>query len=118
MRSGLTKETKSSQVGIEHTFHHSSQEAETGGSLNLRPARSMEVVLGQPGLHREILPQTTTTIKQTNPPQNRARTIHFEKISNLKTMQIQGKTIKQALSIMVRKFRSLSVKLVIHLLLP
>jgi hypothetical protein len=42
---------------IAHAFNPSIWEAEAGGYLSLRPARSTEQVPGQPGLQREILPQ-------------------------------------------------------------
>jgi hypothetical protein len=45
-------------------------EAEAGGFLNLRPAWSTEQVLGQPGLHREILSRKTKQ-NQTRPDQTR-----------------------------------------------
>jgi hypothetical protein len=41
---------------VAHTFNPSSQEAEAGGTLNLRLALSTEGVPDQPGLYREILP--------------------------------------------------------------
>ena len=44
-----------------HAFNSTAQEAEAGGSLNVRPAWSVEPVPGQSGLHRETLSQ-----KQTN----------------------------------------------------
>jgi hypothetical protein len=40
-----------------HAFNPSTQVAEAGGSLSLRPAWSAEGVLRQPKLHREILSQ-------------------------------------------------------------
>ena len=40
-----------------HTFNSSTQEAEAGRSLSLRPAWSTEWVSGQPGIYREILSQ-------------------------------------------------------------
>jgi hypothetical protein len=40
---------------VVNTFNPSTQEAETGRSLNSRPAGSIELVLGQPELHRETL---------------------------------------------------------------
>ena len=46
-----------------HTFSPSTEEAEAGGSLNLRPAWSTELVRGHPGLH--IKKQTN---KQTKKP--------------------------------------------------
>jgi hypothetical protein len=49
-----------SQVVV-HAFNSTAQEAEAGGSLNVRPAWSVEPVPGQSGLHRETLSQ-----KQTN----------------------------------------------------
>jgi hypothetical protein len=43
-----------------HVFSPSIQEAQAGGSLNLRPACSTEGVSGQPRLHRETLLHKTT----------------------------------------------------------
>ena len=40
---------------MSHTFNLSTQEAESGRSLSSKPAWSTEQVLGQPGLHRQIL---------------------------------------------------------------
>jgi hypothetical protein len=40
-----------------HAFNPSTQKAERGGFLSLRPAWSTERVPGQPGLHRETLSQ-------------------------------------------------------------
>ena len=40
---------------VAHTFNPSTQEAQAGGSLNLRPVWSTQQVPGQPGLHRETL---------------------------------------------------------------
>ena len=40
-----------------HTFRPSTEEAESGGSLSLRPAWSTERVLGHPWLHRKTLSQ-------------------------------------------------------------
>jgi hypothetical protein len=42
-------------VVVAHTFSSSTQEAEAGKSLSLRPAWSTEQVPGQAGLHREVL---------------------------------------------------------------
>jgi hypothetical protein len=46
-----------------HAFNLSTQEAEAGGFLSLRPAWSTEQVLEQPGLHREALSQLPQTLK-------------------------------------------------------
>jgi hypothetical protein len=45
------------QPGMAHAFNPSTREAEAGGFLSSGPAWSTEWVPGQPGLHREILPQ-------------------------------------------------------------
>jgi hypothetical protein len=42
---------------VAHAFNLSTWEAEAGRFLSLRPAWSIEWVLGQPGLHRETLSQ-------------------------------------------------------------
>jgi hypothetical protein len=42
---------------VAHTFNPSTQEAEAAGSLSSKPTWSTEQVPGQPGLHRETLPQ-------------------------------------------------------------
>jgi hypothetical protein len=47
-----------------HAFNPSTKETEAGGSLSSRSAWSTEKVLGQPGLHKEILSQTTSTLKE------------------------------------------------------
>ena len=49
---------------VAHAFNPSTQEAEVGGFLSLRPAWSTKWVPGQPGLHRETLSQTTTPKKK------------------------------------------------------
>jgi hypothetical protein len=49
-------------------LHHSTWDGKAGGFLSSRPASSTGQVPGQPGLHRENLPQKTTTKKQTNKP--------------------------------------------------
>jgi hypothetical protein len=46
---------KNSQGVVVYAFNPSTQEAEAGQSLTLRPAWSTEQVLGQPRLHREAL---------------------------------------------------------------
>jgi hypothetical protein len=46
-----------SWVVVAHAFNPSTREAEVGGFLSSRPAWSTELVLGQPGLHRETLSQ-------------------------------------------------------------
>ena len=40
---------------VAHTFNASTQEAEAGGFLSLRPACSTELVSGQPELYRKTL---------------------------------------------------------------
>jgi hypothetical protein len=42
---------------VVHAFDPSTQEAEAGGFLSLRPAWSTKWVPGQPGLYRETLSQ-------------------------------------------------------------
>jgi hypothetical protein len=44
-----------SRAVVVHTFNPSTWEAEEGGFLSLRPARSTQWVPGQPGLYRETL---------------------------------------------------------------
>jgi hypothetical protein len=59
---------------VAHTFNPSTREAEAGGFLSLKPARSTEWIPGQPGLHRETLSwknktkqnKTKNKTKQTN----------------------------------------------------
>jgi hypothetical protein len=48
---------------VAHTFNHTTQEAEAGGSLSSRPAWYTNQAPGQPGLHRKTLSSKT---KQTN----------------------------------------------------
>jgi hypothetical protein len=50
---------------VAHAFNPSTWEAEAGRFLSSRPAWSTEWVAGQPGLHRETLPQNKQTNKQT-----------------------------------------------------
>jgi hypothetical protein len=45
----------SSQAVVAHAFNPSTWEAEAGRSLSLRPAWSIEWILGQPGLHRKTV---------------------------------------------------------------
>jgi hypothetical protein len=48
-----------SQTVVAHAFNPSTQEAEAGGSLSLRPAWFTEQVPGQPWLPREtLIPKT------------------------------------------------------------
>jgi hypothetical protein len=64
----LNKEIVFSQVAVAHAFDPSSQEAEAGRSLSLRPDWRAEEVPGQPGLHRETLsqkPKIKTTKQKT-----------------------------------------------------
>jgi hypothetical protein len=49
---------------VAHTFNCSTREAEAGGFLSLRLAWSTKGVPGQPGLHRETLPQKTKKKKK------------------------------------------------------
>jgi hypothetical protein len=49
---------------VAHAFNPSTQEAESGGFLSSRPAWSTKWVPGQPGLHRETLPQKTKKKKK------------------------------------------------------
>jgi hypothetical protein len=52
---------------VAHAFNPSTWEAGAGRSLSSRPAWSIERVLGQPGIYREILfSKTTTTTKKQN----------------------------------------------------
>jgi hypothetical protein len=54
-----------SQVVVAHTINPSTQEVEAGGSLNSRPAWSIEQILGQPQLLRENLsPPLPISIKR------------------------------------------------------
>jgi hypothetical protein len=48
---------------VVHAFNPSTQEAEAGGFLSLRPAWSTKGVPGQPGLYRETLSQKTNKNK-------------------------------------------------------
>ena len=49
---------------VVQSFNSSTQEAEAGRSLSLRPDLSTEQVPVQPGLHRETLSQTTTKTEE------------------------------------------------------
>jgi hypothetical protein len=51
------KSTNVSRAVVAHAFNPSTWEAEAGRFLSSRPAWSTERVLGQLGLHREILSQ-------------------------------------------------------------
>ena len=53
-----------SQTVLVHTFNHSTQEAEAGGSLSSRPVWSTERIPGQPGLHRKTLSWKTLRQRQ------------------------------------------------------
>ena len=53
-----------------HAFNPSTQEAEAGGFLSLRPAWSTKLVPGQPGLHRETLSRKTKQTKKQNKTKN------------------------------------------------
>jgi hypothetical protein len=67
-----TKQNKTkhfSQAVVVHAFNPSTWEAEAGRFLSLRPACSIELVPGQPGLHRETL-----SLKQTNKQTNKQKT--------------------------------------------
>jgi hypothetical protein len=55
---------KSCVVSI--TFNPSTQEAEAGGSLSLRPVWSINLVPGQPGLYRETVSQKENKRKKDN----------------------------------------------------
>jgi hypothetical protein len=60
------KTVAASRAVVAHASSPSTQEAEAGGFLSLRPAWSTEWVPGQPGLHRETLSWKNKTNKQTN----------------------------------------------------
>jgi hypothetical protein len=64
---------------VAHIFSPSTPEAEAGRSLSLRPAWSIEQVLGQPELHRETLSR-----KKQKPqnPINILKCLNFFKIKN------------------------------------
>jgi hypothetical protein len=51
---------------VAHAFNPSTWEAEAGGFLSLRPAWSIKVSSGQPGLHREILFRKTKKKQKKN----------------------------------------------------
>jgi hypothetical protein len=51
---------------VMHTFNPSTREAEAGGFLSSRPARSKKWVPGHPGLYRETLSQKTKTTQPNN----------------------------------------------------
>ena len=66
---------KSKPGVVAHAFYPSSWEAEAGGFLSLRPVWSTKWVPGQPGLHRETLPQNTHTHTHTQTKQINANQI-------------------------------------------
>jgi hypothetical protein len=66
----LFQTCRQSWAVVVHAFNRSTQEAEAGGFLSLRPAWSTELVPEQPGLLRETLSQKTKASKQTNKQKN------------------------------------------------
>jgi hypothetical protein len=65
---------------VAHAFNLSIWQAEAGGSLNWRPAWSIEQVPGQLGLHRKTLSQKNK--KQTNKQKNKNKTNKQKKTKN------------------------------------
>ena len=58
------KKADGSWAMVVQSFNSSTQEAEAGRSLSLRPDLSTEQVPVQPGIHRETLSQTTTKTEE------------------------------------------------------
>jgi hypothetical protein len=76
---------------VAHTFNPSTWEAEAAfisEFLSSRPAWSTEWVLGQPGLHREILSRKTKT-KPTNQPSKQTKN-HWGPLECLKKYWLRG----------------------------
>ena len=70
---------------VAHTFSLSTQGAEAGRSLSLKPVWSTAIVLGQPGLHKETLSQNKQTNKQTKNKQAKNVFMYINNIKRLKT---------------------------------
>jgi len=68
-------------VALAHTFNPSTQEAEAGEPLSLRPAWSTRWVPGQPGLHTEIMSEKQNKTKQPNKQPEENTTFYFLYIS-------------------------------------
>ena len=49
---------------VAHAFNPSTQEVEVGRSVSSKPAWSIELIPGKPGLHRETLSQTIQQTKE------------------------------------------------------
>jgi hypothetical protein len=64
LKNNFLKVFKFCQMVVVHTFNSSTQDAEAGGSLNLRPVWTTEWAPGQPNLHRETLSQNKQTNKK------------------------------------------------------
>jgi hypothetical protein len=66
---------------VAHAFNPSTQEAEAGRFLSLRPAWSTKLVPGQPGLYRETLSQTPKTTKNQKPKTKKIKpSRHFKRL--------------------------------------
>jgi hypothetical protein len=68
---------------VAHAFNPSTQKAEAGRFLSLRPAWSTEWVPGQPGLHKETLSQKNKTKQK-----DKGYWEHIENFESIQTIEV------------------------------